>query len=346
MTTRASRGSLSGIVTMSHGAGGKATAALVESLFLPALVPGGHPNALEDAAVLALPSGERVAFTTDAFVISPLQFPGGSIGDLAVNGTVNDLAVMGARPLWLSAAFVLEEGFEIASLLEIVDDMAAAAAAAGVAVVTGDTKVVERDAADGLYITTAGLGTVPSGRQLGASRVRTGDRVVVSGPIGAHGVAVLLARGDLELEADVRSDTAPLDGLVGVLLDAAPGTRWMRDPTRGGVATACNELVLGRDFGIVLDESRIPVDGVVGAACDLLGIDPLYVANEGRLLAVVPEPETDAAVDAMRGHPNGAATTVIGTVVDDPAGRVVLRTGLGGIRIVDMLVGDPLPRIC
>ena len=332
------------VVTLAHGAGGKASLALVDAVFLEALGHGDAP--LVDATILDLPAGERIAFTTDSFVVKPWRFPGGSIGDLAVNGTVNDLAVVGALPRWLSAAFVIEEGFSIDDLHLIAADMAAAAAKAGVTVVTGDTKVVGTGAADGVYITTAGVGVVPRGRELAADRVQPDDVVLVSGSIGDHGMAVMLARGDLALEADIRSDSAPLTELVASLLDAAPSTRWMRDPTRGGVGTVCNELAKDTGLGVILDESELPIAPAVGGACDLLGIDPLYVANEGKVIAVVPPDEAGAAVAAMRSHPIGAEAKQIGHIVSDPAGLVVLLTTFGGTRIVDMLVGDPLPRIC
>jgi hydrogenase expression/formation protein HypE len=333
------------VVTLAHGAGGKASAALVDAVFLDAFAPADR-GPLADAALLTLPSGERLAFTTDSFVVQPRRFPGGSLGDLAVNGTVNDLAVSGAIPEWLSAGFVIEEGFPVSELREIVSDMAGAAAAAGVAIVTGDTKVVGKGAADGLYVNTTGIGVVPAGRALGPERVRSGDVVLVSGTIADHGMAVMLARGDLALEADIRSDTAPLGGLVEVLLRAAPSTRWLRDPTRGGVGTVCNELARDVDLAVVLDEAVLPILPQVAGACDLLGIDPLYVANEGKLLAVVAADEAEAALSALRSQPLGAGATRVGEIAPEPEGIVVLRTTFGGTRIVDMLVGDPLPRIC
>ena len=334
---------------MAHGAGGKASAALVDAVFLEAFGrpdEGGAPAPLADAAVIGLPSGERLAFTTDSFVVKPLRFPGGSIGHLAVHGTVNDLAVMGARPAWLSAAFVIEEGFPVDELRAVAADMAEAALAADVSIVTGDTKVVGRGAADGLYITTAGAGLVPDGVRLGPERVQAGDVVLISGTIADHGMAVMLARGDLALEADIRSDTAPLGQLVGLLLAAAPSTRWLRDPTRGGVGTVCNELARDAHRAVLLDEALLPVDPAVTGACDLLGIDPLYVANEGKVVAVVAPEEADAALAALRDHPLGVGATRIGEIAAEPEGIVVLLTSFGGTRIVDMLVGDPLPRIC
>ncbi len=305
-----------------------------------------RPVPLTDAAVLHLPSGERLAFSTDSYVVKPLRFPGGSAGHLAVHGTVNDLAMMGARPVAISAAFVLEEGLPIDVLRAVVADMAEAAAAAGVPVVTGDTKVVDRGAADGMYITTAGVGIIPAGRELAAAEVAAGDVVLLSGTMGDHGTAVMLARGDLALEADIASDTAPLHTMVEDLMDAAPHTRWLRDSTRGGVGTVCNELARDADLTVVLDEMALPVRPEVAAACELLGIDPLYVANEGKLVAVVAPDEADAALDAMRAHPQGSGAVRVGEIHAEPPGIVVLRTAMGGTRIVDMLVGDPLPRIC
>jgi hydrogenase expression/formation protein HypE len=333
------------VVTMAHGAGGKASAALVDAVFLAAFSPGDH-GPLADAARLALPTGDQLAFTTDSFVVQPLHFPGGSIGHLAVHGTVNDLAVMGARPTWLSAAFVIEEGFPIDELRGVAADMAEAADRAGVAIVTGDTKVVGKGAADGLYITTAGVGVIPSDRRLGPELVQPGDAVLVSGTIGDHGMAVMLARGDLALEADIRSDTAPVANLVDGLLAAAPSTRWLRDPTRGGLGTVGNELARDTNLAVILDETRLPVAPAVTGACDLLGIDPLYVANEGKVVAIVAPDEADAALASLRAHPLGAGAAVIGEIAADPEGLVVLLTSFGGTRIVDMLVGDPLPRIC
>ena len=332
-------------VTLAHGAGGKASAALIDAVFLDAFGGLERPP-LTDAALIALPHGETLAFTTDSFVVKPLRFPGGSIGHLAVHGTVNDLAVMGAHPHWLSAAFVLEEGFAISELRRVVADMSEAAAVSGVTIVTGDTKVVGRGAADGLYVTTAGIGVIPPGRRLGAELIERGDRVLISGTIADHGMAVMLARGDLALEAELKSDTAPVTELVEALFSAAPSTRWLRDPTRGGVGTVCNELAHDTGLAVVLDESALPIDPAVAGACDLLGIDPLYVANEGKLLAVVAAKEADAAVEALRSHPLGANAVLIGDIRAEPQGIVVLRTSFGGTRIVDMLVGDPLPRIC
>jgi hydrogenase expression/formation protein HypE len=332
------------VVTLAHGAGGKASAALLDAVFLPAFA--SEPGPLTDAAVVDLNSGERLAFSTDSYVVKPLRFPGGSAGHLAVHGTINDLAMMGARPLALSAAFVLEEGLPMVTLREVVSDMAEAAAAAGVPVVTGDTKVVDRGAADGMFITTAGLGVIAPGRRLAARAVSPGDVVLVSGTMGDHGTAVMLARGDLALSGDIASDTAPLHDMVEGLLAAAPGTRWLRDSTRGGVGTVCNELARDAHVAVVLDETALPVRPEVAAACELLGIDPLYVANEGKLVAVVPPTEVDAALGALRARPEGAGAVQVGEILAEPPGIVALRTAVGGTRIVDMLVGDPLPRIC
>jgi len=331
-------------ITLAHGAGGKATHTLIEAVFLeafrnPALEP------LDDGAVLDLLGG-RLAVTTDAFVVSPLFFPGGCIGDLAVNGTVNDLAMTGARPVALSASFVLEEGFPVEELQRVAAAMAASAQAAGVQIVTGDTKVVQRGKGDGCYITTSGVGVVDRPVRLSASAAQPGDVVLVSGPIGDHGVTVMLARGDLDLDADISSDTAPLHELAGRLLDAVPETRLLRDATRGGVATILNEVATASAVAVVVDEAAVPVQPVVTGACELLGIDPLYVACEGRLVAVVPGSDVDAGLAALQSLPVGAGAAVIGRIADDPAGLVLLKTGFGGSRIVDMLVGDPLPRIC
>ena len=332
-------------ITLSHGAGGKATQTLVEAVFLEAF---RNPvlEQLEDGAQLTTAAG-RLAFTTDSYVVSPLFFPGGDIGDLAVNGTVNDLAMCGARPLYLSCGFILEEGFGVADLQRIVASMAAAAQAAGVQIVTGDTKVVERGKADGCFITTAGVGVLERPVVLSAAAAQPGDAVLVSGPIGDHGVTIMLARGELDISADIVSDTAPLHEITAALLDAAgDGVRLLRDATRGGVATICNEVAAASGVAVVLDEAAVPVRPVVNGASELLGIDPLYVACEGRLVAVVAPEQADAALAALHAHPLGQGAAVIGTIKDDPPGLVLLRTAFGGTRIVDLLVGDPLPRIC
>jgi hydrogenase expression/formation protein HypE len=331
-------------VTLAHGAGGKATLALVEQLFLHELAnPLLEP--LGDAALLDV-DGSRLALTTDSYVVKPIFFPGGDIGELAVNGTINDLAVSGARPLALSAGFVVEEGFPVADLRRIAASMAAAARAADVPVAAGDTKVVERGKADGLYVNTTGLGLLAPGIELGPQHVRPGDRVLVSGSLGDHGIAVLVARGELALEVELESDTAPVHELAAALLELGPALRWMRDPTRGGLATTLNELATQAGLTVRLDERSLPLRDEVAGACEILGLDPLYVANEGKLVAVVAPEAADQALTRLRALPLGSEAALVGTVADEPEGLVVLETGLGGSRIVDMLVGDPLPRIC
>ncbi len=332
-----------GRITMAHGAGGKATHNLVSALFLEAFRnPLLEP--LEDQAVFQL-NGTRIAVTTDSFVVSPLFFPGGNIGDLAVNGTVNDLSVSGARPLYLTAGFILEEGFPVEDLKRIAASMACAAQAAGVSIAAGDTKVVQRGKADGCFINTTGVGVIEREINLGAVNIRPGDAVLVSGPIGDHGITIMLARGELDIVADVASDTAPLHELIDRLLEATAGVRCLRDATRGGVATILNEFAAA-DVAIVVDENAVPVRAEVRGACEVLGIDPLYAACEGRLVAVVAGDAAETALTAMRAHPLGAGAAVVGSVRNDPPGLVLLKTQFGGTRVVDMLVGDPLPRIC
>jgi hydrogenase expression/formation protein HypE len=331
-------------ITLSHGAGGKATQTLIEAIFLDAFRnPLLEP--LEDAAEFTI-NGASLALTTDSYVVSPLFFPGGNIGDLAVNGTVNDLAVSGAKPLYLSAGFILEEGFPIEDLTKIVESMKIAAEAAGVQIVTGDTKVVQRGKADGCYINTAGVGVVMNPGQLGVAKARPGDAILVSGPIGDHGVTIMLARGELDIDADLESDTAPVHGLVAELLAAVPGVRAMRDATRGGVATILNEIAKAADVAVVVDEKTVPVRTEVRGASELLGIDPLYVACEGRIVVVVDGAQAEHALATLRAHPLGTDAAIIGRVAEDPPGLVLLNTTFGGTRIVDLLVGDPLPRIC
>jgi hydrogenase expression/formation protein HypE len=331
-------------ITLAHGSGGKATQTLIDAVFLNAF---SNPmlDRLEDGAELTI-NGTRLALTTDSFVVSPLFFPGGDIGDLAVNGTVNDLAVSGARPLYLTAGFILEEGFPVADLIRIVTSMKAAAQAAGVSIVTGDTKVVQRGKADGCYINTAGVGVIDDPGQLGVATVRPGDAVLVSGPIGDHGVTVMLARGELDIEADLVSDTAPVHDLVASLLAATSGVRAMRDATRGGVATILNEVAKAAEVAVVVDEDAVPVGTEVRGASELLGIDPLYVASEGRIVVIVDGDEAGTALAAMRAHPMGEKAALIGRIKADPPGLVLLNTVFGGTRICDLLVGDPLPRIC
>ncbi|MGN6392380.1 MAG: hydrogenase expression/formation protein HypE [Gemmatimonadales bacterium] len=332
-------------IDMAHGAGGLASRRLVEGLLAP-LFGGPLLESLADAAVCEL-GDTRLALTTDAFVVRPLRFPGGSIGELAVNGTLNDLAVSGARPLALLVSLILEAGLSAEVLETEIRAMTAAARRAGVAVVGGDTKVVEHGKADGMYITTAGLGMVDSRLHLGPPSVRPGDQVLLSGPIGDHGITILLARGELDIEAELCSDTRPVYPMVTALADvAAAGVRWMRDPTRGGVASALNELAADTGLGVVLFEDRIPVRDQVRGACELLGLEPLHIANEGQFLAVLAPEHAEAALAAVRATPGGEKAVLVGEIRAEPARTVVAATAYGGTRVVDMLVGDPLPRIC
>ena len=337
-------------ITLSHGSGGKATHNLIEGVFAPAF---SNPvlDSMDDSAILTLKEGgqqgQRLAFTTDTYVVSPLFFPGGNIGTLAVHGTINDLAMAGATPLYLSVGVILEEGFPIARLRQIVASMAEAAAAAGVLIVTGDTKVVQRGKADGIFINTAGVGTLERAYVLGQAQVKPGDKVLLSGSAGDHGIAIMLARESLELEADIQSDTAPLHTLVGQLLNAVGnGLHCLKDPTRGGVATSLNEIALGAEVSIALDEHAIPVHPEIRGACEILGLDPLTIANEGKMLAIVAPEVAEQALAIMHAHPLGQEAAIIGTVQAEPMGMVFLRTDIGGTRVLDMLVGDPLPRIC
>ncbi len=337
------------LILLAHGSGGKLSHDLVERLFLkhfdnPVLLQ------LDDSAVVDIPQGRqpRIAFSTDSYVISPLVFPGGDIGKLAVCGTVNDLSMSGARPLWLSAGFIIEEGLALADLEQIVASMAATADRAGVQIVTGDTKVVDRGSADKLFINTAGVGLVPSGVTIAGDQARPGDLILLNGTIGDHGMTIMTQREGLQFASPLQSDCAPLNGLVASLLDAVPdGTvHCLRDPTRGGLATALNELAARSQVGIEMDEASLPVREPVRAACELLGLDPLYVANEGKLVAIVASEAADTALATLRAHPYGREATIVGQVVEAHPGRVVLRTELGARRMVDMLVGEQLPRIC
>lgn len=334
-------------ITLSHGSGGKATHNLIEGVFAPAF---SNPllDAMDDSATFPLNgTGQRLAFTTDTYVVSPLFFPGGDIGKLAVHGTINDLAMAGAEPLYLSAGFILEEGFPIADLRRIVTSMAHAAAEAGIAIVTGDTKVVQRGKADGLFVNTAGVGIIRTPWAPGQARLQPGDKVLLSGPVGDHGIAIMFAREALDIETDIQSDTAPLHTLVAALLNAAGGgVHALKDPTRGGVATALNEMALASEVSIALDEAAVPVRPEVRGACEILGLDPLTIANEGKLLAIVAPEQAEPALAVMRAHPLGQEAALIGSVQAEPAGLVFLRTDIGGMRVLDMLVGDPLPRIC
>jgi hydrogenase expression/formation protein HypE len=331
-------------VVMGHGGGGRLTAELVSEVFLPAL----HNEALDrlaDSAVVTAGTA-RLAITTDAYVVSPLFFPGGDIGTLAVHGTLNDLACVGAVPSYLTAAFVVEEGTALSDLRRIAESMAAAARAAGVTVVAGDTKVVDRGRGDGVFITTAGVGVVREGVDVGPDRAHPGDAVVVSGPIGQHGVAVMSVREGLKFGSPIVSDTAAVHGLVAALFDSGVEVHTLRDPTRGGVAAVLNEICVASNVGMVVEESAVPVDPAVRSACGLLGLDPLQVANEGRLIAVVNGADGQRAVDALRGCDGGERAVAIGQVVDAHPGMVVGRTAIGGTRIIDMPLGELLPRIC
>lgn len=332
-------------VQLGHGSGGKMSAALLKTRFLPHFANDVLAQ-LGDAAVVDV-NGQEIAISTDTFVVNPLEFPGGNIGSLAVHGTVNDLAMMGARPIYLSAGFVLEEGLPFDVLDRVVSAMGAAARAAGVLLVTGDTKVVERGKADGVFINTTGIGFVAPDFTPAPARARPGDAVLVSGPLGRHGIAIMTAREGIAFETDIQSDSAILYPLVERLRAAVgPEVHTLRDPTRGGVASALNEIAAASGVGIALVEANLPIPAPVAAACEMLGFDPLYVANEGVLVAFVPERLADAALTALRGHPLGRGAARIGRVVDAHPGMVVLETAIGGTRVVDMLPGDQLPRIC
>ncbi len=329
---------------LGHGGGGKLSAELVEHLFMPAF-RNEKLEALGDAAVFSL-NGSRLAMSTDSFVVRPLFFPGGNIGDLAVNGTVNDISMSGARPLYLSAGFIIEEGLPMPTLARIVDSMAAAAAKAGVTLITGDTKVVDKGHGDGVYINTSGIGLIPDGLEIGPDRARPGDVVILSGTIGDHGMAIMSVREGLAFESPIVSDTAALNGLIAAMIQAAPQIHVLRDPTRGGVASSLNEIARSSRVGIALDEKKIPVHQSVHSACELLGMDPIYVANEGKLLAIVPAAQAEELVAVMRGHELGRDTAVIGQVVAEHPGMLVARTGIGGTRVIPMQIGEQLPRIC
>ena len=336
-------------ITMAHGGGGRAMRELIERLIVPAF---DNPllAALEDQAQIGLKGlaeiGDRLAFTTDSYVVSPLFFPGGDIGTLAICGTVNDLAMSGAVPLFLSCGLIIEEGLATSELERVLASMSALARQTGVQVVTGDTKVVNRGAADRLFINTAGIGMVPAGVNIGATRARPGDVIIVNGTLGDHGVAILVARNELDLHCDICSDCQPLHGLVQAMLAACPDLHCLRDATRGGLATVLNEFAASSDVGMRLDERALPLKPEVRGACEMLGLDVLYMANEGKLVAVVPRAAADAVLAAMRAHPAGVDAAIVGEVLAEPAGHVILNTLFGGERVVDMLVGEQLPRIC
>jgi len=331
-------------IVLGHGSGGKLSAQLIEQVFVPAF-SNALLDKLDDQAVLQI-HGVRLAFTTDAFVVTPLFFPGGDIGTLAVNGTINDLAMSGARPLYLSAAFILEEGLEMADLVRVVGSMSEAARNASVQLVAGDTKVVNRGKADKVFITTTGLGVIEQPVNISADRARPGDRIILSGYIGDHGMAILSQRENLEFEGRIESDSAPLHGLVQAMLDVTTDIHCLRDPTRGGVATVLNEIAARSQVSMCLCETEIPVRDTVRGACEILGLDPLYVANEGKLIAIAPAGVADAIIDRMHQHPFGRDARVIGEVVAEHPGMVFMKTEIGGTRIVDTLFGEQLPRIC
>jgi len=333
-----------GLVDMTHGSGGRAMAQLIDELFVAAF-DNAWLREMNDQARLPMPTG-RLVVATDSHVVSPLFFPGGDIGCLSVHGTINDVAMAGAVPLYLAAGFILEEGFPLADLKRIVESMAAASREAGVPVVTGDTKVVERGKGDGVFITTTGVGVVPAGIEISGDRARPGDRIIVSGTMGDHGVAIMSLRENLTFETTIRSDTAALHRLVAAMIAAVPGIRCLRDPTRGGLATTLNELARQSGCGMVIAEPHIPVQGQVNAACEFLGLDPLYVANEGKLVAICAADDAATLLAAMRAHPQGRDAAIIGEVIVDPHHFVQMDTTFGGRRVVDWLTGEQLPRIC
>ena len=333
-----------GVVELAHGSGGRAMAQLIEELFARELSNVWLDQG-NDQACIDLPPG-RVAISTDSFVVSPLFFPGGDIGSLAVHGTLNDVAMSGARPLHLTAGFIIEAGFPLADLKRIVESMAQAAAAADVSIVTGDTKVVERGQADGLFINTTGIGVVPENVMLSGDRARPGDRILVSGSLGDHGVAIMSLRSGLEFHTSIESDSAALHDLVRVMVEAVPELRCLRDPTRGGLATSLNEIARQSGVGMCIREAGLPIAAEVAAACELLGLDPLYVANEGKAVIFCSAEAEARVLDAVRAHPLGAGAAVIGHVLDGVRGRVTLRTPIGGSRVVDPPYGEQLPRIC
>ena len=337
------------VIVMGHGSGGRMTQELIERVF----TPNFRNDALQqgnDAALLPLPTGANLkgslSISTDSHIVTPLFFPGGDIGRLAICGTVNDVAMLGADPLYLTAGFILEEGLPVEILEKVAASMKTAAREAGVTIVAGDTKVVEKGKADGLFINTAGVGWVPEGRAIGGQFARPGDEVLISGTLGDHGVAVLAARGELGFETDVASDVAPLNHLITAVIQAAPHVHVLRDPTRGGLATTLNEIAVQSKVGIWLDETAIPIQPAVRAVCEMLGFDPLYLANEGKVIVILPHDETEAALEAMRRSPYGARATRIGAVKATPPGRVLMRTPIGAARVLDVMAGEMLPRIC
>ncbi|WP_198244301.1 hydrogenase expression/formation protein HypE [methane-oxidizing endosymbiont of Gigantopelta aegis] len=337
------------IITLAHGSGGKAMRDLIDHVFVKSF-DNDYLKPLEDQARFDLAAieqqGDRLALTTDSYVVDPLFFPGGDIGKLAVTGTVNDLAVGGARPLYLTCGMIIEEGLAVEDLRRIVMSMQSAAREAGVAIVTGDTKVVQRGACDKLFINTAGVGVIPQGVEIRADKAKPGDVIIVNGYIGDHGAAIVDARGEMALENTIQSDCQTLNGLIEMMLTVCPDIHCMRDATRGGLATVLNEFAEASEVSVILDETAIPVRQEVRGMCEILGLDPLYLANEGKLVAVVPASYTETLIAQMKQHPAGRESVIIGRVEGSPAGRVILETGFGGNRIIDMLVGEQLPRIC
>lgn len=331
-------------VTLAHGSGGKLTHQLIEKMVLPQF-KNEFLDPLHDGAILPI-NGARLAFSTDSFVVSPIFFPGGNIGELAVNGTVNDISMCGAKPLYLSVAFILEEGISMDDLWQIIQSMRQAAEKAGVLLVTGDTKVVDRGKGDKIYINTSGVGIIPEGVNISPANIKEGDAIIVSGEIATHGIAIMSVREGLEFETEITSDTAALNGLVKTILEVSKDVRVLRDPTRGGVTSTLAEIAQSTKLGIHLEETSIPINEQVKGACEILGLDPLHVANEGKLIAVVPAEVTDSILQAMKNHPLGKKAAVIGKVVADHPGLVTMKTSIGGRRVVDMLTGEQLPRIC
>lgn len=331
-------------IVLAHGSGGKLSHQLMEKMVLPQF-RNEFLEPLHDGAIFSL-GGERVAFSTDSYVVNPIFFPGGDIGKLAVHGTVNDLAMCGARPRFLSCAFILEEGTPMEDFWRVVQSMRDAAAAADVQLVTGDTKVVDRGKADRIFINTSGIGTIPNGVDIRPTRAQAGDKIIMSGAMAVHGIAIMSVREGLEFETEIASDTAPLNGLVEAILAAHPDIHVLRDPTRGGITSALTEIAQSAGVGMLLEEARIPISEEVKGACEILGLDPLYVANEGKLLALVSPNESERVLQAMRAHPLGAEAAVVGEVTSEHPGFVLLKTRVGGTRVVDMLSGEQLPRIC
>lgn len=331
-------------VLLGHGSGGKLTAELIKNVFLPAF-KNPYLAELGDQAIVNV-NGVKIAFTTDSYVVNPIFFPGGNIGELAVNGTVNDLAVGGARPLFISAGFILEEGFPLSELCAVVESMKKACERAGVILVTGDTKVVEKGKGDKIFINTSGIGIIEHDVEISPRKVKPGDKILINGPIGLHGIAILSRREGIEFEIEIESDTAPLNFLVQDILSVSKNIHWMRDPTRGGVSSSLNELAQSSNLGVEIWETEIPVPEPVKAACEMLGLDPLYVANEGKLIAVVASEDAEKVLEAMRNNPLGRDAKIIGEITEEHPGVVLMKTAIGGKRVVDMLAGEQLPRIC